>query len=223
MKRKVISRHHLIAGFTLTEMAIVLGVVGTILASIWTAAAQVSNNQKIATGATEVLTIASNIRAFYSGRGGIAPSLQGTEITPMLEKANVFPSNMPLATVTDPNWGAQIRPFHPWGSYASVYASSNGSSSSFRISFYNLTVSQCANLVAKTVIPSASGGGPIGVGSWYTTPVGQPGAGAGYGSSNYQDLTNLPAGTTFTVANALTLCGGNSTSNSQSAEFDFSL
>jgi prepilin-type N-terminal cleavage/methylation domain-containing protein len=56
-------------GFTLTEIAIVLGIVGLILGAIWVAAAAVYNNLRIAHANTEVLQIAQAIRSLYATTG----------------------------------------------------------------------------------------------------------------------------------------------------------
>ncbi len=54
-------------GFTLTEIAIVLGIVGMILGAIWVAQGQVSNSQKTAKAAGELLQIVSNYQTLWGG------------------------------------------------------------------------------------------------------------------------------------------------------------
>src|SRR5690349_11023145 len=56
-------------GFTLTEIAIVLGIVGLILGAIWVAAAAVYNNLRTSKGTTELLTVVQNVRALYATSG----------------------------------------------------------------------------------------------------------------------------------------------------------
>jgi len=79
-------------GFTLTEIAIVLGIMGLILGAIWTAAAGVYSNQKEAKLQSEVLTVVQGVRSLYatSTVGDIA----GTNITTTLINAGIFPSDM---------------------------------------------------------------------------------------------------------------------------------
>ena len=59
-------RAHLTKGFTLTEAAIVLGIMGLVLGAIWTAAAAVYSNQRVGHANTQVLQILQSIRALYS-------------------------------------------------------------------------------------------------------------------------------------------------------------
>jgi len=53
-------------GFTLTEIAIVLGIIGLILGAIWTAAAAVYANQRVAHANTAVLQIVQAVRGLYA-------------------------------------------------------------------------------------------------------------------------------------------------------------
>jgi prepilin-type N-terminal cleavage/methylation domain-containing protein len=53
-------------GFTLTEIAIVLGIIGIILGAIWVAASAVYNNIRISHANTQVLQLAQGIRSLYS-------------------------------------------------------------------------------------------------------------------------------------------------------------
>ena len=49
-------------GFTLTEIAIVLGIIGLILGAIWVAAASVYQNQRIGHANTALLHTAQSVR-----------------------------------------------------------------------------------------------------------------------------------------------------------------
>ena len=76
-------------GFTLTEIAIVLGIVGLILGAIWVAAAAVYNNLRISHANTEILQIAQGVRSLYAG------SSNDTGLTTdNLVCAKVVPSDM---------------------------------------------------------------------------------------------------------------------------------
>jgi prepilin-type N-terminal cleavage/methylation domain-containing protein len=80
-------------GFTLTEIAIVLGIIGLILGAIWSAAASVYNNQRIAHANTDILQMAQGIRGLYassSSTGYTAAVL----ITGALQTAGVTPSDL---------------------------------------------------------------------------------------------------------------------------------
>src|SRR5882762_1552401 len=60
-------------GFTLTEIAIVLGIVGLILGAIWVAAAAVYSNLRTSKATTELLNIVQNVRALYATAGAVSP------------------------------------------------------------------------------------------------------------------------------------------------------
>ena len=62
-----------IRGFTLTEIAIVLGIIGLILGAIWVAAAAVYNNMRVATANTELLQITQAMRAMYATSSTVWP------------------------------------------------------------------------------------------------------------------------------------------------------
>ncbi|MDR3449936.1 MAG: type 4 pilus major pilin [Alphaproteobacteria bacterium] len=80
-------------GFTLTEIAIVLGIIGLILGAIWVAASAVYNNQKVGKGTTQMLNIVQGIRSLYSTSSttGLADA---TDMTFSICSAGVFPSDM---------------------------------------------------------------------------------------------------------------------------------
>ena len=206
-------------GFTLTELAIVLGIIGTILGGIWTAASMAHSSQIVDTSARQVVTIAQNIRSFYSGRTQIAPSLVGTEATTLLANAGVFPPDMQMQTVTDPNWGTYPRPANAFGGYVAIHIIS---SNTFRVSYYNLSSMQCTQLAAAVIQinNSSSGAAPVAFGSWYTTPATGGTGPQGYGSNRSVNLG--PGNAVFTPDIAVTLCGSNASSG-ESAEFDFNI
>ena len=82
-----------VRGFTLTEVAIVLGIVGIILGSIWIAAAAVYRNMRINRTYEQVLILSQNIRALFGG-GNTTGLPDSTNIVQMAIKANAFPSDM---------------------------------------------------------------------------------------------------------------------------------
>jgi prepilin-type N-terminal cleavage/methylation domain-containing protein len=94
-------------GFTLTEIAIVLGVMGIILGAIWGAASTVYANKKTTSALQEVLAIVANVRGLYTN-GQIPAS---TVLSPMLINAGQVPSNM-VGSCTGGQWGAS------WGGTA---------------------------------------------------------------------------------------------------------
>jgi prepilin-type N-terminal cleavage/methylation domain-containing protein len=94
-------------GFTLTEIAIVLGIIGLILGAIWVAAAAVYNNLRVSKATTELIRISQGIRGLYatsavadstidmtySAAGSHAQGAGSTYI-----QASIFPSDMVSGT-----------------------------------------------------------------------------------------------------------------------------
>lgn len=98
-------------GFTLTEAAIVLGIVGLILGAIWVAAASVYGNMRVKRGSEQLLTIAQNVRQLMATStqfGGNPPANTGTNITVGMLNKNVFPTDVLNAAGT-----ATITPWMP--------------------------------------------------------------------------------------------------------------
>ncbi len=77
-------------GFTLTETAIVLGVVGLIMAAIWATASVVRARQPIQDTVQLVTEIASNVRGVYAGFSTAAPP---TSVALQIA-ANLFPDGV---------------------------------------------------------------------------------------------------------------------------------
>lgn len=95
-------------GFTLTEAALVLGIVGLILGAIWVAAGSVYRNMRVATTTDQMLQIVQAIRSLHATQPHIDPNL--TEIN--LAKAGGVPKDM-LDDVNDPTaisnaWGGNV-------------------------------------------------------------------------------------------------------------------
>jgi len=86
------SRPH--RGFTLTEMAIVLGVVGIVLGGIWAASSSVNDKQKANKAAQEVAIITQNMRSV----------LFGEELIPGWDFDRLCNGGRPLPTGHDREW-----------------------------------------------------------------------------------------------------------------------
>jgi type II secretory pathway pseudopilin PulG len=138
-----------IRGFTLTEMAIVLGVASAVIGAIWGVAGSVKSQRNNLDAANELQTIKQNI---IDMRGGHSFNVTGTNsqsITGDLIAAGVIPSNYIS------NTGGAVT---PWGTNLEVYDIGPNILSwilpapieRFRISFYNLpTFSSCMNLILQ--------------------------------------------------------------------------
>ena len=96
-------------GFTLTEAAIVLGIVGLLLGAIWVAAAAVYNNMRISTTTTQILQIAQAVRAMHATTTSITT---GGDLAPTLAQAGAIPKDM-MDNAIPPSitnvWGGAVR------------------------------------------------------------------------------------------------------------------
>ncbi len=90
-------------GFTLTEMAIVVGIIGLVLGGIWAASAAAYSVLRVNRAHEEIDTIINNMRQLYASSPTIPPGdLTGSAMT-----AGVFPADMvtPDGLIANP-WGA---------------------------------------------------------------------------------------------------------------------
>ena len=182
-------------GFTLTEIAIVLGVIGTILGAIWSAASHVSNNQEANKANTQILGIVQSIRSLY----GPKPYFPGaeTDATPQLMNTGaVFGSDMIVS--------GQTHPVNPFGGSVAVYTSIV-SSTTFRVSYYNVTAAQCNQVADSIATQSASASAPLSL----ITACG----------ATVTNLTTTP----LDPLGIESVCNANTGAACQSVEFDFSL
>lgn len=131
-------------GFTLTEIAIVLGIIGLILGAIWVAASSVYSNQKVGKANTQMLAISQGIRSLYatSSTTGVA---DGTDLTGSLCTAGVFPTdsivNCATPSVND-----------PWSGATTVTATSvtgNNAGDGFKIQMANVPTAGCIALLSQ--------------------------------------------------------------------------
>ena len=97
-------------GFTLTEAAIILGISGIVLASIWGAVTMVQRKHYVNETLGDIVQITQNIRLLYqrqSAFSGVGAFAAGGDITTQMVNAEVFPrSTLHPAT---PN-----QPMTPW-------------------------------------------------------------------------------------------------------------
>jgi type II secretory pathway pseudopilin PulG len=104
-------------GFSLTEIAIVLGVAGIVIGGIWTIARSAMESMRVQEAEQELTIVVQNIRDYYAGQAGI-PSNSPDMITAQLAAAGVFPGHM---LRTDANCHQmpglpRLCPDAPWGS-----------------------------------------------------------------------------------------------------------
>jgi prepilin-type N-terminal cleavage/methylation domain-containing protein len=85
-------------GFTLTEIAIVLGIIGIILGAIWAAAAMVYENNRTKESREQALAVINNWRSIYGSRQ-VDVATDGTDMTQLTVNNSFAPSEM-LTTAT---------------------------------------------------------------------------------------------------------------------------
>ncbi len=123
-------------GFTLTEIAIVLGILGIILGAIWTAAATVYANYHVSKAATETLAIVQNFKGLYGNSALTDPN--GEDMTAFAMIAGLFPADMVQA-------GNTIYALGPWsGSQVNVYSGSVWNA--VTVAFWNIDIPTCNRL-----------------------------------------------------------------------------
>jgi type II secretory pathway pseudopilin PulG len=136
-------------GFNLIEAAIVLGIVGLVVGGIWVAATSVYANLRSKTATDTLLQVAQGVRALYSTSASTnLPN--GTDITPQLAQANVFPSSVLTTTpnlVVDPTFTVNA-----WGGNLGVYvaASRNGiAGGGFSVVYTQIPAAACTDFVVR--------------------------------------------------------------------------
>ncbi len=87
---KPLNKHR--RGFTLTEIAIVLGIIGLILGAIWIAASGVSSANQTRQATAEVTQILTNYRKLYATHG--VDMADNTDVTCLGITAGFFPPEM---------------------------------------------------------------------------------------------------------------------------------
>jgi prepilin-type N-terminal cleavage/methylation domain-containing protein len=160
-------------GFTLTELAIVLGIMGIILGAIWGAASHVYANNKNTAAIQEIVTISGGMKgAFTKGTFGSGyQNLAGYAIN-----AGIVPGQF-IGSCTGTPWGAGWGgtagcAITPWGQgnggtpIQIIMATQSGwggapvSPSAYEININPLTPAQCAAFL-PALIQQAAGSGLV--------------------------------------------------------------
>lgn len=149
---KRISQH---AAFTLTEVAIVLGVLGTVLIGIWAAFNSINENNQANRTYAILTEIVNNIRTTYNNQVpyNMPTNASGNRfITNQLNTLGVFPPDLTFVDTGNP---ANDRANTPWGGFIQVSlvspAGLGGIGPGFIVGVFQLSVAQCIRLATNFV------------------------------------------------------------------------
>ena len=199
-------------GFTLTELAIAMGVIGMVIGAIWWASSNAREAQKSSDAVAEVQTVTQNILSLMGGQsfGGAAR----TDITASMITAQAVPTiYVDSATPTTIDHAWSLGNFVIWSM----------SPKTFRISLYNVSYRGCVNLLSQlTACQSGQVGCPSAVytkGTFAVAPT------LSCVPGNCSGTVNAARGwQVLGLANATTLCAGNNyDGGTNSVEFDYGL
>jgi prepilin-type N-terminal cleavage/methylation domain-containing protein len=133
-------------GFTLTEIAIVLGIIGLILGAIWVAASAVYNNMRITTANTQLLQITQAVRAMYATSATVDP---GADMpgNPTYLRAGIFPTSSLDTAVPS----TATKASNPWsGNIYISHATYNVADDSFVVAFDAIPSQACITLLTSS-------------------------------------------------------------------------
>lgn len=186
-----------VRGFTLTEAAIVLGIVGLILGAIWVAAASVYDNMRVQKANTQLLQIVQNVRALYANASSIGST---GDITTSLISAGIFPQDAVSGSYTVNPWSTASATNRI--TISSATSSGGTAGDSFNVFFTNVPKDGCSKLFAGVAAGSGTAvTGLLGIGNATSTNV---------------LTTAVPAN----IATITTLCGS---ATANTVGFSFSL
>jgi prepilin-type N-terminal cleavage/methylation domain-containing protein len=150
-------------GFTLTEIAIVMGIMGVILGGIWGAASMVYANKKTSQALQEIIVIVSSVRGVFTS-GQILGGAQ--QLSPMLINGGLVPSNM-IGSCTGTPWGATWGgtagcALSPWNTQVLIATQTgwlpNDTPNTFDVVIASLTNAQCASFAMQLIQQAAPNG-----------------------------------------------------------------
>lgn len=141
-------------GFTLTEAAIVLGIVGLILGAIWVAAAAVYNNLRVQKANTAILTVAQTIRSMHATQTAVQAAGASDWIA-----AGIWPADWitTTTTTTTPTGGGSpvtttnTSVTNPWGNTTNdVFVGASAVvGDSFKIALGGVPQAACIDLLTR--------------------------------------------------------------------------
>lgn len=117
------SHNHSRAGFSLVEVAIVLAVIGIVLAGIWVYASRAFESEHRQRALEEMITVVNNIRSLYAGQASISSADSSVAVlVPILIQQNAIPSTMARSGAPCTNTPALCAD-NPWAVSATLVGS----------------------------------------------------------------------------------------------------
>jgi prepilin-type N-terminal cleavage/methylation domain-containing protein len=191
-------------GFTLTEIAIVLGIVGLILGAIWVAAAAVYNNLRTGHANTEILQVAQGVRTLMTTAQTVGAA---GDITTSMISAGVIPAD----AISSPTTA-----IGPWAGSTLKILSVAAADNAFTIELNAIPQGACISLL--TTVGGASRDPNL-------TKIGGTSASApsviAAAAGTALVVSNAPIATAVTAAAAATACSAATSVNT--VQFEFSL
>jgi len=153
-------------GFTLTEAAIVLGIVGLILGAIWVAAASVYDNLRVSTTSNQLIQIVQSIRSMHATQNTVDSNITAL----LVAKAGGVPSDM----ITKDSSGDISAVRDVWGGDLSITATTyTVNYDSFTVQFTAVPQGACSNFLMRNT-GSGRDTGLVGAGNSISTTTSFP-------------------------------------------------
>lgn len=133
-------RRHAQHGFTLTELAIVIGIIGLLLGGVWVAAVSVQKNSRNSQAAQDILTMVANLRSTFMA---INTFTSGTDFdaTKNMITAGVIPNDLVTSTTAATNaWNGAVK---------IITSPTGGGANAFRISYANMPIDACIGIASQ--------------------------------------------------------------------------
>jgi prepilin-type N-terminal cleavage/methylation domain-containing protein len=185
-------------GFTLTEIAIVLGIIGLVLGGIWVAAKTVMDSNRADQAVQDISTMAANMRATFLAVNQFSAGSK-TDATAAMVTAGIIPSNLIISSGSPPAKNA-------WGGEVRIYQSSTDNRH-FRISYLHTPPDACFRIASQL----ANLGTPDAPVALITN------------GSNSVTINLTGAAVGLTTAKIQTACNLNTSVASASTEFDYAI